>query len=98
MVSPDGSQTAWGDFGGDIQVWDHNRQMLLAHWKGSSLQIRSVVWSPEGNQLASVGMAHDLKVWDPSTGDLVRELYGGEIKLIRHDHRCAEGGHEPCIS
>lgn len=30
------------------------------------------------------------------TGDLVREIYGGDPRMIRHDHRCAEhdhGGH-----
>ncbi len=31
------------------------------------------------------------------TGDLVREMYGGDPRMIRHDHRCAahnEGGHK----
>jgi len=27
------------------------------------------------------------------TGELVREVYGHDIELIRHDHRCAEAGH-----
>jgi zinc transport system ATP-binding protein len=28
------------------------------------------------------------------TGEMISELYGGEARLVRHDHRCAEGGHE----
>ncbi|MFZ5775330.1 MAG: metal ABC transporter ATP-binding protein [Thermodesulfobacteriota bacterium] len=27
------------------------------------------------------------------TGDLIRDMYGGDIRMIRHDHRCAEEGH-----
>jgi zinc transport system ATP-binding protein len=27
------------------------------------------------------------------TGDLIRNIYGYEVNLIRHDHRCSEGGH-----
>ncbi len=27
------------------------------------------------------------------TGELIRNMYGGDIRMIRHDHRCAEGGH-----
>jgi zinc transport system ATP-binding protein len=28
------------------------------------------------------------------TGDDIRDIYGYDISLIRHDHRCAEGGHQ----
>ncbi len=28
------------------------------------------------------------------TGRQVFDLYGGDVSLVRHDHRCAEGGHE----
>ncbi len=27
------------------------------------------------------------------TGDLVKELYGSDVRMIRHDHRCSEEGH-----
>ncbi len=27
------------------------------------------------------------------TGDTFQELYGGDFRMIRHDHRCAEDGH-----
>lgn len=29
------------------------------------------------------------------TGELIRNMYGGDIRMIRHDHRCAEEGHCP---
>jgi zinc transport system ATP-binding protein len=27
------------------------------------------------------------------TGELIQEMYGGDLKMIRHDHRCSEEGH-----
>jgi zinc transport system ATP-binding protein len=27
------------------------------------------------------------------SGEIIQHLYGGDIKMIRHDHRCAAGGH-----
>ena len=27
------------------------------------------------------------------TGKLIQEMYGGDLKMIRHDHRCSEEGH-----
>ena len=26
-------------------------------------------------------------------GAIIKEIYGGDLRLIRHDHRCSEGGH-----
>jgi zinc transport system ATP-binding protein len=28
------------------------------------------------------------------TGEVIGNLYGGDVRLVRHDHRCAETGHE----
>jgi zinc transport system ATP-binding protein len=28
------------------------------------------------------------------TGDLLRDIYGADIRLVRHDHRCSDEGHE----
>jgi zinc transport system ATP-binding protein len=28
------------------------------------------------------------------TGEVIADLYGSDMRLVRHDHRCAEGGHE----
>jgi len=27
------------------------------------------------------------------TGELIRDMYGGDIRMIRHDHRCSKEGH-----
>ncbi len=27
------------------------------------------------------------------TGELIREMYGGDIRMVRHDHYCSEQGH-----
>jgi zinc transport system ATP-binding protein len=28
------------------------------------------------------------------TGELISEMYGGDLRMIRHDHRCSERGHD----
>jgi zinc transport system ATP-binding protein len=28
------------------------------------------------------------------TGEIIREIYGADVHMVRHDHRCAEGGHQ----
>jgi zinc transport system ATP-binding protein len=28
------------------------------------------------------------------TGELIQEMYGGDLRMIRHDHRCCPEGHE----
>ncbi len=28
-------------------------------------------------------------------GTLIKQIYGGDFNLVRHDHRCAEDGHKP---
>jgi len=28
------------------------------------------------------------------TGEMLSEIWGGDVRLVRHDHRCAEEGHE----
>jgi len=29
------------------------------------------------------------------TGEIIRDIYGESLRMVRHDHRCAETGHEP---
>lgn len=28
------------------------------------------------------------------TGEVIQDLYGGEVRMVRHDHRCSAEGHE----
>ncbi|MFT5234440.1 MAG: zinc transport system ATP-binding protein [Candidatus Krumholzibacteriia bacterium] len=28
------------------------------------------------------------------TGEIIADLYGGEMRMVRHDHRCSEDGHQ----
>jgi zinc transport system ATP-binding protein len=28
------------------------------------------------------------------TGEMINEIYGCDVRMVRHDHRCAEEGHE----
>jgi len=27
------------------------------------------------------------------TGEMINEIYGCDVRMVRHDHRCAEEGH-----
>ena len=27
------------------------------------------------------------------TGDVIRDIYGGDVRMVRHDHRCSQQGH-----
>jgi len=28
------------------------------------------------------------------TGEMINEIYGSDMRMVRHDHRCAEEGHQ----
>ena len=28
------------------------------------------------------------------TGEMIQDIYGGDVRMVRHDHRCSEEGHE----
>lgn len=30
------------------------------------------------------------------TGEIIREMYGGDVHMVRHDHCCSERGHSQC--
>jgi len=65
-----------------------NKQMaiiLVTHDLGFASQFfRSVICV---NQEVHIHPTSDI------SGQVIQDLYGGDIHMIRHDHRCAEGGH-----
>lgn len=42
-----------------------------------------------------VCMGHDVAIHPTSeiTGEVIADLYGADMRLVRHDHRCSEEGH-----
>ncbi len=42
-----------------------------------------------------VCVKHNVEVHPTSeiTGEMIQAIYGGDVRMVRHDHRCAEGGH-----
>jgi zinc transport system ATP-binding protein len=28
------------------------------------------------------------------TGEVIQDIYGGDVRMVRHDQRCSEQGHE----
>jgi zinc transport system ATP-binding protein len=28
------------------------------------------------------------------TGEIIREIYGSDLRMVRHDHQCSEKGHQ----
>ncbi len=43
-----------------------------------------------------VCVGHDVMVHPTSeiTGEIIADLYGSDMRLVRHDHRCSEEGHQ----
>jgi zinc transport system ATP-binding protein len=43
-----------------------------------------------------VCVGHDVAIHPTSeiTGEVIADLYGADMRLVRHDHRCSEEGHE----
>ncbi len=41
-------------------------------------------------------VGHDVVIHPTSaiTGEVIADLYGSDMRLVRHDHRCSDGGHE----
>jgi zinc transport system ATP-binding protein len=41
-------------------------------------------------------VGHDVVIHPTSaiTGEVIADLYGTDMRLVRHDHRCSDGGHE----
>ena len=46
------------------------------------------------NRVVCVNRTVQVHPTNEITGERIFELYEGDVSLIRHDHRCAEGGHE----
>lgn len=45
------------------------------------------------NRIACVNREVIIHPTSELTGDLIRDMYGGDLKMIRHDHSCSDGGH-----
>lgn len=59
--------------------------VLVTHDLGFASQFfKSVVCV---NQVVHVHPTSDI------SGEIIQDLYGGDINMIRHDHRCSSGGH-----
>ncbi len=41
-------------------------------------------------------VGHDVVIHPTSaiTGEVIADLYGSDMRMVRHDHRCSDGGHE----
>jgi len=43
-----------------------------------------------------VCVGHDVAIHPTTeiTGEIIADLYGADMRLVRHDHRCSEEGHQ----
>ena len=62
--SPDGRFLATGDEIGQVNVWDVQRQRIVAQFKGDSSVIYTVKFSPDGEILAGAGSEGNVKLWE----------------------------------
>ena len=61
--SPDGRFLATGDEIGQVNVWDIQRQSIVAQLEGDSTAIYTVKFSPDGEILAGAGYEGEIKLW-----------------------------------
>ncbi len=61
--SPDGQFLATGDQNGQVNVWDVQRQQLVAQFTGDTSAVYTVKFSPDGKVLAGAGYTGEIGLW-----------------------------------
>jgi WD40 repeat protein len=54
-LSPDGVHLAWGDYHGDVVLWNYKTGMEEKRFRPHTLDVRGLAFSPDGSLLASSG-------------------------------------------
>src|SRR5207302_11306958 len=75
--SGDGRRLAVGSSGGEVTIWDRQKQRSLVPCHGSSWDVYALAFSPDGTLLASGGR-NPIELWDAATGRLLLELDSGD--------------------
>jgi len=76
-LSPDGRMLATTSGGpGRVQVWDLDRQAIVAELSGALLGFRLVAFSPDSTRLAACSGESDIKVWELTNYQEVATLRG----------------------
>ncbi|HEX3315812.1 MAG TPA: WD40 repeat domain-containing protein, partial [Gemmataceae bacterium] len=88
----DSTKVATGCHDGRIRIFDIAKTVVLkqieAHVEkqGAGSPIYSIAYSPDGSKIMSASFDHSIKIWNATSGALVRELKGYNVKDAPHGH------------
>ena len=74
--SPDGRFLATGDNIGQVNIWNVQRQQLVAQFEGDATSVYAVKFSPDGKILAGAGYTGETKLWKAPNWERLGTLAG----------------------
>jgi RNA polymerase sigma factor (sigma-70 family) len=80
--SPDSKLLAGAGQKGFIHLWDADKGVEIAQWKGHETTIMTVAFAPDGKSLATGGSDQTIRLWDVATRKEKRVL-DGQHKQVR---------------
>ncbi|NQT15877.1 MAG: SUMF1/EgtB/PvdO family nonheme iron enzyme, partial [Planctomycetes bacterium] len=81
--SPDGRRIAAALTADEIDIWDMERQEVVAKLTGYTRMLTGIAWNPRGDQLAASLRDNTVRIWDAAHGALVHTLRG-HLDTVEH--------------
>jgi len=76
MFSPDGSQVATADQGGNTWIWDMATRKGIVNFVGHTSWVNAIAYAPNGAWVATAGNDQTARIWDAATGSEVTRFDG----------------------
>ncbi|MCZ6834677.1 MAG: serine/threonine protein kinase, partial [Planctomycetota bacterium] len=85
-LSPDDRLIACTTISGYVSVFDLEKAMRIAHWRGDLDRVISVAFSPDGSMLATGSQTSRLRLWETDSWRMVTELVGhsGPVRSLNY--------------
>lgn len=91
--SPNNKYVISGSIGGDIKIWDIEKDVISKTLIGHNNTVSSVSFSPDGNRIISAAWDGKIKIWDVSSGMIIKEWDGTDKEhTLHHAYYSPDGG------